>query len=253
MKVSLVQTSVEWKSPEKNRESIGALILKAPASDLFVLPEMFTTGFITDPEGIAEEGGKTLEWMKQLASACNAAVMGSIAGEEDGKYYNRLYFVKPDGSWQKYDKRHLFSFAGEDREYTAGQERVVVEYMGFRIMLQVCYDLRFPVFSRNRGDYDVLVYVANWPESRIRVWETLLKARAIENQCYVLGVNRVGSDPDAGYCGSSAVIDFKGEVIRHAESGREEILEAVLDMEKLERFREKFPAWRDSDKFEIKI
>lgn len=161
MKISLLQTDIRWKDPRANRRRAEELISDLPAADLIVLPEMFTTGFCTDPTETAEPAdSETLAWMRSVAAARNAAVGGSVATEADGRYYNRFYFVKPDGSYATYDKRHLFSFAGEDKRYTAGTERVVVEHCGFRILLQVCYDLRFPVFARNRGDYDMILYVA---------------------------------------------------------------------------------------------
>ena len=176
---------------------------------------------------------------------------GSVATEADGRYYNRFYFVKPDGSYATYDKRHLFSFAGEDKRYTAGTERVVVEHCGFRILLQVCYDLRFPVFARNRGDYDMILYVANWPTVRISAWNALLRARAVENQCYVAGVNRTGDDPALAYDGSSALIGFLGETVAAATPGREEAVQGEADLKALEAFRAKFPALRDADAFTL--
>ena len=170
----------------------------AQGTDLFVLPEMFSTGFCTSPEGIAESSDSaTLQWMKQKAAEHNCAIAGSVSVEENGKFYNRFYFVHPDGNVQWYNKKHLFTYGGEDKHYTAGQERVVVNFRGVRFLLEVCYDLRFPVWSRNRGDYDAAIYVASWPSPRVEAWKALLRARAIENQCYVLGVNRVGRIPIA--------------------------------------------------------
>ncbi len=168
---------------------------------LIVLPEMFSTGFITMPAGEAESDGASLGWMKAIAKKYGCAVAGSVATEDGGLFYNRFYFVKPDGTFVKYDKRHLFSFAGEDRRFTAGSEKVITEYNGVRFFLQVCYDLRFPCFSRNilPNPYDAVIYVASWPSPRIGAWDTLLKARAIENQCYAIGVNRVGKDPSCQY------------------------------------------------------
>ena len=210
---------------------------------------MFTTGFCTDPTETAEPAdSETLAWMRSVAAARNAAVGGSVATEADGRYYNRFYFVKPDGSYATYDKRHLFSFAGEDKRYTAGTERVVVEHCGFRILLQVCYDLRFPVWCRCRSDYDAILCVASWPAPRREVWRTLLRARAIENQCYVVGVNRTGDDPWNHYAGDSAVVDFKGTPLCEADAS-EGVFTARLDREALDRFRTKFPAWRDADDF----
>jgi predicted amidohydrolase len=189
--------------------------------------------------------------MIALARERNAAVGGSIATEDEGKYYNRFHFVRPDGTFDVYDKRHLFAYAGEDKEYTAGDRRVVAEYKGVRILLQVCYDLRFPVFSRNRGDFDMIVYVANWPASRIAAWDTLLRARAIENACYVAGVNRTGIDPSSSYNGHTVLLDFKGDTIASACTTGEEAVAGQIDMSQLEAFREKFPVYRDADQFTI--
>lgn len=252
MKISLLQTDIRWKDPRANRRRAEELISDLPAADLIVLPEMFTTGFCTDPTETAEPAdSETLAWMRSVAAARNAAVGGSVATEADGRYYNRFYFVKPDGSYATYDKRHLFSFAGEDKRYTAGTERVVVEHCGFRILLQVCYDLRFPVFARNRGDYDMILYVANWPTVRISAWNALLRARAVENQCYVAGVNRTGDDPALAYDGSSALIGFLGETVTAATPGREEAVQGEADLKALETFRAKFPALRDADAFTL--
>ena len=240
---------IAWSNTSDNVRKANAMIDDAPKADLYVLPEMFSTGFATCPEGIAEEeGSDTLSWMKRKAEEKDAAIAGSVAISSGGKYYNRLYFVKPDGSVALYDKCHLFSYAGEDEHYTSGAERVVVEWRGVRIMLQVCYDLRFPVFSRNHGDYDMVVYVAAWPTSRIHVWDTLLKARAIENQCYVAGVNRIGSDPNCDYCGHSVIISPYGKEIATCEELTECSAQADIDMERLEAFRKKFPVLDDADK-----
>lgn len=240
---------IAWSNTSDNVRKANAMIDDAPKADLYVLPEMFSTGFITYPEGIAEEeGNDTLSWMKRKAEEKDAAIAGSVAISSGGKYYNRLYFVKPDGSVAFYDKRHLFSYAGENEHYTCGDERVVVEWRGVRIMLQVCYDLRFPVFSRNHGDYDMVVYVAAWPTSRIHVWDTLLKARAMENQCYVAGVNRIGSDPNCDYCGHSVIISPYGKEIATCEELTECSAQADIDMERLEAFRKKFPVLDDADK-----
>ncbi len=226
------------------------------AVDLIVLPEMFTTGFATEPQGAAEPdgGAATLDWMRSVAARTGAAVAGSVAVEERGRFYNRLYFVRPDGVCDHYDKRHLFSFAGENARYTAGTERVVVEWRGWRILLQVCYDLRFPVFARSRGgDYDMIIYVASWPTVRIHPWNTLLRARAIENLCYAVGVNRTGDDPFASYSGGTALIGFKGETIAEAAPNGEDAVLCEVDMEALRAFRTKFPALADADDFQLKI
>ncbi|MDR1810386.1 MAG: amidohydrolase [Prevotella sp.] len=250
MRAALFQTDTIWLSPDENRRRIEDMIDRSPQADLIVLPEMFTTGFCMSPEKVAEKGGlETLAWMQRLAASKHAALTGSIAVAENGRYYNRLYFVKPDGDAVHYDKRHLFSYAGEDKIYTAGDKRVVVEYGGFRILLQVCYDLRFPVFSRNAGDYDAIIYAANWPVSRIGAWNTLVRSRAVENLCYVAAVNRVGDDPVCKYGGSSAVIDFKGNVLAEAGGDAAEVIVAEWNKDALLRFRKKFSALQDADHF----
>ena len=185
--------------------------------------------------------------MKAKASQTGAAIAGSIAVHEDGRYYNRFHFVTPDGNVTTYDKKHLFTFGGEHNRFTAGSERVIVAYKGFRILLEICYDLRFPVWSRNKGDYDMIIYVASWPTPRVEAWKALLTARAIENQCYVAGVNRVGDDPGNNYCGGSRVIDPYGKIIAECEDGREMEVTAEVDMEVLEAFRAKFPVLDDAD------
>ncbi len=217
---------------------------------LIVLPEMFSTGFITMPAGEAESDGASLGWMKAIAKKYGCAVAGSVATEDGGLFYNRFYFVKPDGTFVKYDKRHLFSFAGEDRRFTAGSEKVITEYNGVRFFLQICYDLRFPCFSRNilPNPYDAVIYVASWPSPRIGAWETLLKARAIENQCYAIGVNRVGKDPSCQYNGHSSIVDPYGNASASCAEGVEEIVSADLDLDSLQAFRDKFPMLNDADR-----
>ena len=186
MKITILQRNIEWANPQANVERADEAINRLPDADLFVLPEMFSTGFCTKPEGVAESAdSETLHWMQRKAVERNCAVAGSVAVQENGKYYNRFYFVHPDGSVQHYDKKHLFTYGGEDKRFTAGTQRVVVNYRGVRILLEVCYDLRFPVWSRNLGDYDMILYVASWPTPRVDAWSALLRARAIENQCYV--------------------------------------------------------------------
>lgn len=239
---------IAWGDCQGNVRRADAMIDNAPEADLYILPEMFSTGFAADPEGMAEsENGKTVEWMRRKAVAKDAAIAGSLAIKSGERYFNRLYFVKPDGEVTTYDKRHLFSYAGENLHYTRGEERVIVEWRSVRIMLQVCYDLRFPVFSRNHGDYDMIIYVASWPTSRIKVWDTLLHARALENQCYVAGVNRVGRDPNCEYCGNSLIISPYGEDLAVCGSGEESAKMAEIDMEMLRSFRKKFPVIDDAD------
>ncbi len=248
MNITIVQTDIIWGDPAANRERIMQQI-EGKEGDLFILPEMFSTGFATQPEGMAEEDGSSVAWMRQMAANHHAAFAGSIATKENGRYYNRLYFVKPNGEVTTYDKRHLFTYGNEDRFFTAGNERIIVEYQGVRILLEVCYDLRFPVWSRNRKDYDMIIYVANWPTSRMSVWNTLLRARAIENQCFVAGVNRVGTDPVCDYSGGSMIIDAYGKVIADCGTEKPCCASVALDMERLQAFRKKFPVLEDGDGF----
>jgi len=252
MNVLLLQTDIKWQQPEYNRVRAKELIDASPEVDMIILPEMFTTGFCMLPKGIAENADtETLDWMRMVAEEKNAAIGGSVATIENNKYYNRFYFVKPDGSYTTYNKRHLFTYAGEDKEYAAGEERVIVEYKGFRILLQICYDLRFPVFARNNGDYDIAVYVANWPTSRIEAWNALLRARAIENVCYVVAVNRTGDDPINEYSGGTALINYLGRTIIEAGKNKEETISGNLDIQALRDFRKSFPALQDADKYTL--
>lgn len=254
MKLLLLQTDIAWNDREANLLKAADMIASSPRADLVILPEMFTTGFATQPAGIAESDGETLCWMQAQAAATGAAIAGSVATEDDGRYYNRFFFVRPDGSYDKYDKRHLFSFAGEDREYTAGNERVVVEWRGFRILPQVCYDLRFPVFTRNRNDYDMIIYSANWPGVRIDVWNTLTKARAIENLSFVAAVNRVGRDAyGKEHPGRTHMLDYMGRTITGAETDSPEAVFVEIDKQPLDAFRQKFPALSDADSFDLKF
>ena len=252
MKITILQQNIVWSNPEANRKIAEEAFDRNPDAELYVLPEMFSTGFCTEPEGIAERNGDSLTWMKQQTAQRNAAIAGSIATEVDGKYYNRFYFVKPDGSVAQYDKKHLFTYGGEDKRFTAGNERIIVEWKGVRILLAICYDLRFPVWVRNRGDYDMILYVASWPTPRVAAWSALLVARAIENQCYVAGVNRVGTDPACEYCGGSAIIDPYGKTIAACTMNEACEASAKVDMEALEAFRKKFPVLNDADDFERK-
>ena len=248
MRVTILQRNIEWANPTLNIQRADEAISRNAGADLYVLPEMFSTGFCTQPEGIAESSESvTLRWMQRKAAEMDAAIAGSVAIEQEGRYYNRFYFVKPDGSVAHYDKKHLFTYGGEHLRFTAGEERVVVEWRGVRILLEVCYDLRFPIWARNRGDYDMILYVASWPTPRVAAWSALLVARAIENQCYVAGVNRVGTDPACEYCGGSVVIDPYGRHIATCADGVECEATAEVDMAALEAFREKFPVLRDAD------
>lgn len=252
MKIALLQSDIEWAMPCRNRFGAEAMMASASGCDLYVLPEMFSTGFCTSPEGVAEpEPCDSLKWMKDSAEMFSAAIAGSVAVEENGRFFNRFYFVTPDGNSVHYDKRHLFTYGGEHLKFTAGKERKIVEYKGVRILLQVCYDLRFPLWSRNRGDYDMALYVASWPETRADAWRQLLKARAIENQCFVAGVNRIGTDPSNSYCGGTMLIDPYGKVIAECADGMESVAVAEISMEELAAFRQKFPVLDDADDFEL--
>ncbi len=254
MKITLLQQDIVWGKPEENVRAAEQAMNARPGSSLYVLPEMFSTGFCTEPEGLAEPADSdTLRWMCSYAQEHGCAVAGSLAVWEEGKYCNRFYFVFPDGSYRTYDKRHLFTYGGEDRHFTAGRERVIVEYAGVRFLLLVCYDLRFPVWSRSRKDYDAILYVANWPTSRVEAWLALLRARAIENQCYVAGVNRVGTDPACDYCGGTLCIDPYGKTLAECERGKAGSVTVELDMDSLEAFRQKFPVLEDADEFDLKL
>lgn len=249
MKITLLQIDIAWQDAEANKRKVERMIAMAEKSDVYVLPEMFTTGFVVSPAGVAENEGATLEWMRLTARQYDAAICGSVAVEERGRYYNRFYFVKPDGETVYYDKRHLFAYGGENMHYTSGDERVAVSFRGVRFLLQVCYDLRFPVFSRNdaRNPYDVVLYVASWPASRLPVWNTLLHARAIENQCYVAGVNRVGDDTACHYSGGTMMVDAYGHTMAECRPDAEMAVTCGIDMAKLMSFRAKFPVLVDAD------
>ena len=254
MKISIVQFSPVWASPSANREKLGMLLARLPATDLVVLPEMFSTGFVTEPAGIAEKDGESLRFMQEVAAARNCAVAGSLAVETEGSFRNRFYFVYPDGSEVHYDKHHLFTYGGEHLTFSAGEKPVLAEFRGVRILLQVCYDLRFPVFSRNRllpdgtALYDLALYVASWPDVRNEAWDALLKARAIENQCFLAGVNRVGEDPKNNrYAGHSVLLGPKGQVLAGCREYREEVVTCEILVEDLLAFRNQFPVLQDAD------
>lgn len=255
MKISLVQMNLAWCDKESNLRRAEELIRLHPGADVYVLPEMFTTGFCMEPQLAAEPmEGVALAWMREMAAGMDAAIVGSVAtAAEEGGYRNRMYFVEPDGRVTCYDKHHLFSYSGEDKRYEAGKERVIVEFRGVRFFLQVCYDLRFPVFGRNREDYDVALYVANWPDKRRMAWDVLLRARAIENQAVVIGVNRVGIDPMCNYDGGTAAIDFFGYVAARCEDNAEQVVTYEVKMDELRQYRDKFPSLVDSDDFSLNI
>jgi len=252
MKISLIQTSLAWENPKENRQHFTQLINTIHDTDLIILPEMFTTGFTMNSAAVAEPmDGETVMWMKQLSAEKNCAITGSLVIGGGGRYYNRLLFVEPEGKIHTYDKRHLFTLAGENKTYTKGINRTIIEYRGWKICPLVCYDLRFPVFSRNTEDYDLLLYVANWPEPRIAAWDALLKARAIENMCYVAGVNRIGQDNNGhNYPGHSVVIDYLGHTLGE-EQEEEMVLTIVLRKDLLNDTREKFGFVNDRDSFTL--
>jgi predicted amidohydrolase len=258
LKITLVQTGLHWEDRKANLEMLSRKINDLQASThVIVLPEMFSTGFSMRPESLAETmDGPTVQWMKKTASARKVILTGSLIVEEDGQYFNRLVWMLPNEQYGYYDKRHLFAYAEEDQHYTAGNSRFIASVNGWKVHLVVCYDLRFPVWARqqykeDRFEYDVLVCVANWPERRSLAWKTLLQARAIENQCYVIGVNRVGKDgKDIVYSGDSMVISPLGEIMYH-KSNEEDMTTVALDREELDEARKKFPFWRDADHFTI--
>ena len=262
-RVTILQTNIKWADSDANQKALESALLSSEKSDLYVLPEMWDTGFMA-PSSKSQASSLSaelsmfnvqcsIEKMQQLSQHFDAAIAGSLDVEENGRRYNRFYFVTPTDTYY-YDKRHLFSYAGEDKNFTAGKERTIVEWRGVKFLLQVCYDLRFPCFSRNRltADgtplYDAIIYVANWPASRRRVWDVLLQARALENQCFVIGVNRVGDDPNCHYDGGSAIIDAKGKILAKVQDETAAFATALLDMESLNAFRAKFPVLRDADK-----
>jgi predicted amidohydrolase len=254
LRVTIIQTQLHWQDAEKNRAMFSEkLNAAAPQTDLVVLPEMFTTGFSMDAAALAEGAeGPTLTWMQQQAQKHQAVLTGSVIIEEGDNFYNRLYWVRPDGSYAIYNKKHLFRMAKEHHTYAAGKEKLVVELKGWNICPLVCYDLRFPVWSRNVGNsYDLLLYVANWPQVRSLAWRTLLQARAIENIAYVVAVNRVGTDGNHHpYSGDSAIIHPKGHHLletTHAEG----IHTLTLSKQELTDFREAFPAHMDADAFSL--
>lgn len=257
--VSLVQTDLHWHDPEANRASLAGQLADALAgpgrTDLVVLPEMFTTGFSMEAAAQAEPGeGRTLAWLREQAARYDAVVTGSVLLTEGGRYYNRLLWVRPDGSYSAYNKRHLFRLAGEHEVYTAGTARLLEEWRGWRILPLVCYDLRFPVWSRNTpaAPYDLLLYVANWPHARRNAWNVLLQARAIENLAYVAGVNRIGADGlGQPYSGSSALLDMRGDYLAQA-GGLPTVLTRRLRRHPLLELRQQLPALLDADEFELK-
>lgn len=257
LSVSMIQTNLYWENKSANLTMLADKIRGIPnRGQLVILPEMFSTGFSMKPSELAENmDGITVQWMKQLAAQEKIILTGSVMIQESGNFYNRLLWVMPNGVIGIYDKRHLFAFAGEDNFYTAGKKRLISSVNGWRINVQICYDLRFPVWARQQSkkepEYDVLLYVANWPERRSHAWKSLLIARAIENQCYIIGVNRVGIDGNGiEHSGDSMVVDPLGEVL-YTCAHTEAIYTHLLDKAKLEEIRAKFPFWKDADHFTI--
>ncbi|MBT8421627.1 MAG: amidohydrolase [Gammaproteobacteria bacterium] len=255
LNLKLLQTPLLWHDPAGNRAVLEELIRKeADGSDLLLLPETFTTGYTMEAAQVAETmDGDTVGWMRRLASELKVDLCGSIIIADDGRHFNRLIWATADGDLRTYDKRHLFRMGGEHDRYTPGRERIIVRLGDWRICPMVCYDLRFPVWSRNRGDYDLLLYVANWPAARLSAWETLLPARAVENLSYSAGVNRTGTDGKGiENGGTSMVCDYLGRHLAIADKDPT-TLRATLSLADLQRYREKFPAWKDADSFELNL
>jgi omega-amidase len=253
MKIAIIQSNLLWEAPEDNRLLLYNKITEVKEEvDLIVLPEMFTSGFTMNPNQIAEPmNGETVIWMKNIAKQKNCAIMGSFVIEGNGDYYNRLLFIFPSGEIEAYDKKHLFSVAGEDIKYKAGKSKIIVEYLGFKICPLICYDLRFPVFSRNVEKYDILIYVANWPNVRISAWDILLRARAVENQCFTIGVNRVGEDNNQlSYNGHSQAIDFLGNYLLEPQE-KEGVFIVELDKNLMLSSRKSLDFLSDRDAFTL--
>lgn len=251
MNVALIQTDIVWENPSGNRKNFEDKINALTESvDLIILPEMFTSGFTMHPNLVAETmNGATVLWLKNIAKANNCAITGSLVITENDNFYNRMVFVFPNGEIQHYDKKHLFTLAGEDKIYTSGKDKVIVKYNDWKICLQVCYDLRFPVFSRNTENYDLLIYVASWPKVRTNAWDILLKARALENLSYAIGVNRIGTDNnDFEYIGHSQIIDELGNFIIEPTE-KEGVFIADLDKNKMLETRNKLNFLEDKDEF----
>lgn len=254
MKIALLQTDIIWNKPEENLKYVTEIIKKLqPGTEMAVLPEMFSTGFCVDPSPeTAGSGKESISSIRSLAADSGIAICGSVIYKENKKVLNRFFAALPDGKLHTYDKRHLFRMGNEHKVYSRGNKRMTFTYKELRFLPQICYDLRFPVWSRNRNDYDVIIYVANWPSPRTDIWRKLLMARAIENNCYVIGVNRVGKDRNGfEYSGSSMVTTFHGTVLSESKIFTDDIIYTDLHIKKLEEFHQKFPSWMDADDFEI--
>jgi predicted amidohydrolase len=252
LNVAIIQANLHWENKQENLNLFSNKIENiSEVVDLIVLPEMFTTGFTMNPEKFAEEmNGETIGWMQKKANEKNCVIVGSFVCVSTKKYFNRLVWMRSDGTFEYYDKKHLFSMGDENKHYTAGEKRIIVELNGWKICPLICYDLRFPIWSRNNKNnpFDALIYIANWPEKRSYPWKTLLLARAIENQCYVIGLNRIGNDgSDINHSGDSAVINAKGEMISKIITNEEAVEIVTLDRESLIEFRKSFPVLNDAD------
>ena len=257
-----IQADLHWENKQANLDMFEHKIKSIAQTEIVVLPEMFSTGFSMNPEELAETmEGDTLKWMKRVAAEKKVILTGSVIIKEDDNFFNRLIWMLPNGQFGYYDKRHLFAYADEDKHYTPGNKRLIASVKGWKVNLLVCYDLRFPVWSRQtigraddaeRGlEYDLLIYVANWPERRVIAWKTLLQARAIENQCYVVGVNRVGTDGNGiYYSGESMVIDPMGEIL-YSQKDKEDIFTVTVEKQHLQNVRTKLPFWKDADRIQI--
>ena len=255
--LSLVQSNLHWENKQANLEMFSKKIEAIEKTDVIILPEMFSTGFTNNTTNLAEKmNGETHRWMKHVSKEKSSVVCGSIIAKDGDKYFNRFMWVQPDGMTHHYDKKHLFAMAGEDEYFSAGQDKKIIDYKGWKINLQVCYDLRFPVWSRRTegkgNNYDLIIYVASWPIARVHAWSTLLKARAIENMSYCVGLNRVGIDgKDYEYSGASMLIDCLGKVISETSPGQEAILTGTINLKHLTKVREKLPFHKDQDKFRL--
>ena len=251
MQLTILQHDIQWCRPDENLPHLDRLISNIPLTDLILLPEMFATGLNNNPYDIADDAPAILQWMKQTAEKRRAAIVGSMAVEDNGHFFNRLHFVQPDGTVTTYDKRHLFAYGGEAQHFKSGHQRVVVKFREVRFLLQVCYDLRYPVWARNRGDYDCILYSSNWPISRDTAWRTLTRARAIENQCYVAAANRIGTDQQCEYYGRSTIINPYGEVMAECPDKTEWAASGIIDIDFLCHYNSKFPLLSDADNFHL--
>ncbi len=263
IKISLVQSDLVWENTTKNLENFDKLLTEIDnETEIIILPEMFSTGFTMNVENLEKPLGKrAFDWLKDKAKKLDKIIVGSILFEQDEKYYNRMFWMRPDGSFETYDKRHLFSMANEHKIITAGNKRTIVEYKGIKFLLQICYDLRFPVWSKNTYDkkndtyeFDTIIYIANWPEKRKQAYTNLLKARAIENQSYIIWVNRIGKDNQGIYhSGDTQIIDSFGNILKQAEKGKNKVVNTEISIEKLKKHRLSFKVGMDWDKFSINI